>query len=69
MLHTRRVSPITPNQQGFIAEQEFVKRLIAGSGGQLEIMAPATDDGRRDLEVHIGGQPARSVVFQVRSRT
>jgi hypothetical protein len=69
MRHTRRVSPITTTQQGFIAEREFIKLLMLGSGGGLEIMAPAMDDERRDLETHSGGQVSRGFMFQVNSPT
>ena len=69
MRHTRRVSPISTTQQGFIAECEFMKLLMLGSGGELECMAPATDDERRDLEAHIRGQFKPGFIFQVKSTT
>jgi hypothetical protein len=63
------VSPITTTQQGFIAEREFMKLLMLGSGGVLEVMAPATDDERRDLETHIRGKFTPGLIFQVKSTT
>jgi hypothetical protein len=63
------VSPISTTQQGFIAEREFMKLLMLGSGGELEVMAPATDDERRDLEAHIRGQFTPGFIFQVKSTT
>jgi len=69
MRHTRRVSPITTTQQGFIAEREFMKLLMLGSDGELEVMAPATDDERRDLETHIRGKFTPGFIFQVKSTT
>jgi hypothetical protein len=69
MPHTRRVSPISTTQQGFIAECEFMKILMLGSGGELECMAPATDDERRDLEAHIRGLFTPGFIFQVKSTT
>jgi hypothetical protein len=69
MRHTRRVSPISTTQQGFIAEREFMKLLMLGSDGELEVMAPATDDERRDLETHIRGQFTPGFMFQVKSTT
>ncbi len=69
MRHTRRVSPISTTQQGFIAEREFMKLLMLGSDGELEVMAPATDDERRDLETHIRGKFSRGLIFQVKSTT
>ena len=69
MRHTRRVSPISTTQQGFIVEREFMKLLMLGSDGELEVMAPATDDERRDLETHIRGQFSRGLIFQVKGTT
>jgi hypothetical protein len=46
-----------------------MKLLMLGSGGELEVMAPATDDERRDLETHIRGQFTRGFIFQVKSTT
>src|SRR2546430_3561132 len=69
MRHTRRMSPITTTQQGFIAEREFMKLLMLGSDGELEVMAPATDDERRDLETHIRGKFTPGFIFQVKSTT
>jgi hypothetical protein len=62
------VSPITTTQQGFIAEGEFTRLLILGSGGELEVMAPATDDERRDLETH-RGKFSPGFIFQVKGTT
>ena len=67
--HTRSVSPITTTQQGFIAEREFMKLLMLGSEGALEVLAPVTDDERRDLETHIRGQFTPGFIFQVKSTT
>ena len=69
MRDTRRVSPITTTQQGFIAEREFMKLLMLGSEGALEVLAPVTDDERRDLETHIRGQFTPGFIFQVKSTT
>ncbi len=46
-----------------------MKLLMLGSGGELEVMAPATDDERRDLEAHIRGQFTPGFIFQVKSTT
>lgn len=69
MRHTRRVSPITTTQQGFIAEREFMKLLMLGSDGELEVMALATDDEGRDPETHLRGQSTSGFIFQVKSAT
>jgi hypothetical protein len=63
------MSPISTTQQGIIAEQEFMKLLMLGSDGDLEVSKPVTDDERRDLETHIRGQFTPSLVFQVKSTT
>ncbi len=63
------MSPISTTQQGLIAEQEFMKLLMLGSGGDLEVSKPVTDDERRDLETHIRGQFTPSLIFQVKSTT
>ena len=68
-MHTHCVSPITTTQQGFIAEREFMKLLMLGSEGALEVLAPVTDDERRDLETHIRGQFTPGFIFQVKSTT
>jgi hypothetical protein len=46
-----------------------MKLLMLGSGGELEVLAPATDDERRDLEAHIRGQFTPGLIFQVKSTT
>jgi hypothetical protein len=46
-----------------------MKLLMLGSDGELEVMAPTTDDERRDLETHIRGQFTRGFIFQVKSTT
>jgi hypothetical protein len=61
------VSPISTTQQGVIAEREFMKLLMLGSDGELEVSAPVTDDERRDLETHIRGQFRPGLIFQVKS--
>src|SRR5258708_7859554 len=69
MRHTRRGSPITTTPQGFIAERDFLKLLMLGSRGELDVMAPAADDERCDLEAHISGQFTPGFIFQVKSTT
>jgi hypothetical protein len=63
------MSPISTTQQGIIAEQEFMKLLMLGSDGDLEVSKPVTDDERRDLETHIRGQFTPGLIFQVKSTT
>jgi hypothetical protein len=54
-------------QQGVVACREFIKLLMIGSGGRLEASLPATDDERRDVEVHLKGRFGPSLSFQVKS--
>jgi len=54
-------------QQGVVACREFIKLLMIGSNGRLEASLPATDDERRDLEVHLKGRFGPSLSFQVKS--
>ena len=46
-----------------------MKLLMLGSSGDLEVLAPVTDDERRDLETHIRGQFTPGLIFQVKSTT
>jgi len=63
------MSPLNSTQQGVVAEQEFAKLLILGSGGLLEVLRPMTDDERRDMEAHIRGRFGPPLTFQVKSTT
>ncbi len=54
-------------QQGVIAQNEFIKFLMMGSGGRLEAAAPLTDEERRDFEIHIHGQFGVALAIQVKS--
>lgn len=54
-------------QQGVVACREFIKLLLIGSGGRLEASLPASDDERRDVEVHLKGRFGPSLSFQVKS--
>jgi hypothetical protein len=54
-------------QQGILAQNEFAKFLMMGSGGLLEISAPLTDEERRDFEVHVIGHYGWPLAFQVKS--
>jgi hypothetical protein len=61
------VSPITFTQQGIITQCELAKILIITSDGVLEVAFPLTDDDRRDMEIHLRGEFARNLAFQVKS--
>ena len=59
--------PISLVQQGLIAQQEYAKILMLGSGGRIEVAAPMTDDERRDYEIHVHGQYGFGLATQVKS--
>jgi len=54
-------------QQGVIAQNEFAKLVMIGSGGKIELAAPLTDEERRDFEIHIHGQYGSALAMQVKS--
>src|SRR5438874_11627636 len=56
-------------QQGLIAQYEYAKFLMLGSGGLLELAAPRTDDERRDYEIHRRGRYGVGLANQVKSST
>ena len=54
-------------QQGLIAQYEYAKFLMLGSGGLLELAAPMTDDERRDYEIHRRGRYGVGLANQIKS--
>jgi hypothetical protein len=54
-------------QQGLIAQYEYAKFLMLGSGGRLELAAPMTDDERRDYEIHVRGRYGVGLANQIKS--
>lgn len=50
-----------------IAELEFIKYVVLGSDGDVEVSRPATDDDRRDADVHRRGDFVRDLGFQIKS--
>jgi hypothetical protein len=64
MSSARRISSV---QQGLIAQYEFVKFLIMGSRGLIEIAAPMSDDERRDYEIRIRISSSVILAVQVKS--
>jgi hypothetical protein len=54
-------------QQGIIAQNEFAKFLMIGSGGQIEIAAPLTDEERRDFEIHVRNHLGWALALQIKS--
>jgi hypothetical protein len=66
---TSPLGRLTSTQQGIIAQQEFAKLLMIGSGGRIEVSSPMTDDERRDMETHIRGRFGPGLAFQVKSTT
>lgn len=59
--------PISRVQQGTLTEFEFLKLAVLGSDGELEFSRPATDDDRRDADVHRRGDFSLDLGFQVKS--
>ena len=59
--------PFSNEQHGVIAEHEFAKLLMMGSGGKIELAAPLTDEERRDFEIHVHGQYGSGLAVQVKS--
>jgi hypothetical protein len=58
---------ISSVQQGLIAEYEFAKFLMVGSGGKIELAKPVSDDEARDYEIHIRGRYGTGFACQVKS--
>ena len=63
----RHSGTITYLQQGIVAQYEFANILVLGTRGRLEVAVPLADDERRDFEIHIKGDYARSLAVQVKS--
>jgi hypothetical protein len=40
---------------------------MIGSGGQIEVSSPMTDEERRDMEIHVRGRFGPGLAFQVKS--
>ena len=57
---------LTAVQKGLIGETEASKILMMSSHGNLEVDVPASDDERRDREVHERGHFGVSVALQVK---
>lgn len=58
--------PLSDVQKGLIGETEASKILMMSSDGDLELDLPATDDERRDREVHERGHFGLSIALQVK---
>ena len=58
--------PLSDVQKGLIGETEASKILMMTSDGDLELDLPATDDERRDREVHKRGHFGLSIALQVK---
>src|SRR5438128_1607030 len=59
--------PISAVQQGIITEFLFIVLTILGSDGALEVARQATDDDRRDADVHRRGDFILNLAFQIKS--
>src|SRR3982074_1762566 len=61
--------PISLVQQGTATEFEFLKLVVLGGEGALEASRPATDDDRRDADVHRRSDFSLGLGFQIKSAT
>ena len=59
--------PISLVQQGTCTELEFIKDVVLSSDGDIEPSRPATDDDRRDADVHRRGDFNLDLGFQIKS--
>jgi hypothetical protein len=59
--------PISLVQQGTATEFEFLKLVILGGDGDLEASRPATDDDRRDADVHRRSDFSLGLGVQIKS--
>ena len=59
--------PISLVQQGILAEFLFNVLAVLGSDGLLEVARQATDDDRRDADVHRRGDFGLNLGFQIKS--
>lgn len=59
--------PISLVQQGLLAELQFIILSVFGSDGALEVARQATDDDRRDADVHRRGDFGVNLGFQIKS--
>src|SRR2546427_6178871 len=59
--------PISVVQQGILTEFLFIILPVLGSDGLLEVARQATDDDRRDADVHRRGDFILNLGFQIKS--
>ena len=59
--------PISLVQQGILTEFLFIILTVLGSDGALEVARQATDDDRRDADVHRRGDFILDLGFQIKS--
>ena len=59
--------PISLVQQGILTEFLFIILTVLGSDGALEVARQATDDDRRDADVHRRGDFILNLAFQIKS--
>jgi hypothetical protein len=58
---------LTKIQQGIIGQSEAAKLMMMGSGGELEVDSPMSDDERRDQEIHARGRFGRALALQIKT--
>ncbi len=58
---------LTQTQQGVLGQSEAAKLIVWGSGGEVEVAWPWTDDAHRDIEGHLRRGFKAPIAIQVKT--
>jgi len=58
---------LTSTQRGVLGQSEAAKLIVWGSGGEVEVAWPWTDDAHRDIEGHLRRDFASPIALQVKT--
>ncbi len=58
---------LTQTQQGVLGQSEAAKLIVWGSGGEVEVAWPWTDDAHRDIEGHLRRGFKAPIALQVKT--